>query len=313
LTVYRSILVPLDGSAFGECALPVALGIARRAGARLHLAHVHLLPAPLFAERRPNVENTRDPQALEKARAYLDGVVHRLAARTDVRLNSVLLEGGVVEALQEHVAGNGVDLVVMTTHGRGPLSRFWLGSVADEFLRRAEVPLLLVRPQQEAPDLAREPLPRHILVPLDGSALAEQVLPAATALGSLVEADCTLMRVVQPVVPTAYDPVGFATGQAIQPMLDQLRVEAQEYLDRVAQRLRAQALTIHTQVVIDQQLAGAIFDEAAARGSDLIALATHGRHGLARLLLGSVADKVIRGASLPVLVYRPDGARPAGS
>jgi nucleotide-binding universal stress UspA family protein len=305
--MYRTVLVPLDGSTFGEHALPLALAIARRAGARLQLAHVNVLPAPLFAERRPNFENTLDPRAREKAQAYLDGAAERLASRAGVPSTSVLLEGGIAEALQGHIAATGVDLVVMTTHGRGPLSRFWLGSVADEFLRRATVPVLLVRPQEAPPDFAREPLPRHVLVPLDGSALAEQVLAPAVSLGSPAEADYTLVRVVQPVVVGGYDPVGFGASQMLQPAMDEMCAQAREYLDGVARRLRAQRLSVHTRVLIDQQPPGAIFEEAQAGGIDLIALATHGRHGLARLLLGSVADKVIRGSSLPVLAYRPGG------
>ena len=85
---------------------------------------------------------------------------------------------------------------MMTTHGHGPLSRFWLGSVADEMVRRATTPILLVRPHEKAIDLAAEPVLRHILIPLDGSALAEQVLGPAAALGSLLQCDdYTLLRV----------------------------------------------------------------------------------------------------------------------
>jgi nucleotide-binding universal stress UspA family protein len=88
--------------------------------------------------------------------------------------------------------------VAMSTHGRGPLSRFWLGSVADALMRRLPVPLLLVRPQEGAPDLSEEPPLRRILIPLDGSALAEEVLAPALALGGLVGAEYTLLWVVRP-------------------------------------------------------------------------------------------------------------------
>ena len=86
----------------------------------------------------------------------------------------------------------------MTTHGRGPLTRFWLGSVADELVRRASVPLLLVRPHEGVPDLAQEPILQHLLIPLDGSELAEQVLEPAVALGTLMAADYSLLRIYGP-------------------------------------------------------------------------------------------------------------------
>jgi nucleotide-binding universal stress UspA family protein len=302
--MYRSILVPLDGSAFGEQALPLALGIARRAGAKVQLAHVHLLPAPMYTEARPNFENTRDVRARGLAQDYLDGVVKRLGARVPVA--SVVLEGGIAEALQEHTIATGVDLVVMTTHGRGPLSRFWLGSVADEMVRRSPVPLLLVRPGEEAPDPGRDPVLRHLLIPLDGTALAEAILAPALALGGLMEAEYTLLRVVPP-LPAAYDSIGFEVAAFDLPSREQMEEEARTYLELVACRLRGEGRRVRTRVVLDRPPAAGILDEAQGRPADLIALGTHGRRGLARLLLGSVADKVIRGALTPVLVHRPAG------
>src|SRR5262249_62418742 len=166
--MYRSILVPLDGSEFGEHALPLALGIARRAGAGLHLAHVHWRPAPLFTEPRANVENTLDPGARRRARAYLDEVVKQLAAVSAVPVTAAVLEGGIVESLVGHAAATGADLVVMATHGRGLLSRFWLGSAADGRLRQSPAPPLLGRPQEGPPGLAPRPGARHLPLPPGG-------------------------------------------------------------------------------------------------------------------------------------------------
>lgn len=95
----------------------------------------------------------------------------------------------------------------MTTHGRGPVSRLLLGSVADRLVREVPIPVLLVRPHEAAPDLASEPVLRHILVALDGSALAEQVLEPVVALGTLMQADYSLLRVYGPLVDTHLDPM----------------------------------------------------------------------------------------------------------
>ncbi len=301
--MYRSLLVPLDGSAFAEHALPFALSIARRAGAALHLAHVHVPLAFVSADGMTPFDLTLDRKVAEGEREYLDAAVKRVAAASSVPVASTCLEGPVIaETLHAHAANTGADLIVMTTHGRGPLSRFWLGSVADELVRRATVPILLVRPQEAAPDLASDPALRHLLIPLDGSALAEQALEPAVALGKLMEADYTLLRIYFPLEQVGLE--SYALGVGLVPPVEQLRTEAQAYLDRVAERLRQRGLRVHTQVALGPQPASAILDEAQRLGVDGVALETHGRRGLTRLLLGSVADKVIRGASIPVLVHR---------
>src|SRR5262245_7311372 len=161
--MYRSILVPLDGSNFGEHALPLAASIARRAGARLTLAHVHEPITTLYGEGAMLLSDDLDVHARTQKRAYLERVIARLGRAAPPTFGSLLLEGGVIEAIQEQVVKDAVDLVVMTTHGRGPLGRFWLGSVADKLLRQLDVPLLLVHPGQSAPDLAADRVIKHVL------------------------------------------------------------------------------------------------------------------------------------------------------
>jgi nucleotide-binding universal stress UspA family protein len=166
------------------------------------------------------------------------------------------------------------------------------------------VPVLLVRPQEQPPDLRREPAISQILVPLDGSELAEQILAHATALGRLTQAEYTLLQVVE-TLSVAYGPEAPIDG-ANEPALSALQAQAQAYLDRVAAELRKAGLRVQTATVVDQA-AGAILDYAQAQGVSLIALETHGRSGLKRWIFGGVADKVIRGATVPVLLHRPQG------
>jgi nucleotide-binding universal stress UspA family protein len=295
--MYRSILVPLDGSPFGEHALPLALSLARRAGAHLHFAHVHMAPTPSLTE-------AADAELRANERLYLDGLVQRLRAHWDVPITTILLDGPIAQALDEYAGACEADLIVMTTHGRGALTRFWLGSVADTLMRRVPMPVLLIRPQEQRLDITHEPVVHHILIPLDGSALAEQMLTHATALGRLVEAEYTLLQAIEPLFITygAEQYVVAADDQAMEP----LRERADAYLDRIAAQLRADGLRTQTATVIDQA-AGAILDYAQEHAVDLTALETHGRSGLARWLIGGVADKVIRGATVPVLLHRPKG------
>jgi nucleotide-binding universal stress UspA family protein len=300
--MYRSIFVSLDGSPFSEQALPLAVTVARRARAKLHLARVHDPGAD-----RLLTYYTLDPRVAEAERAYLDEVVRRVTTEADVPVDAALLSGPVAEALQRHTAAVAADLLVMTTHGRGTWSRFWLGSVADRLVRLVTEPMLLVRPRQEAAAVEAAPELRRVLIPLDGSDLAEQILDPALALGSLMQAEYVLLQVVKPLPVNGLDVPGYAPGAPDPSFLKGARDAALDYLDSVAGRLRARSAHVRTRVAVSPQAAGAILDEARAAGIQLIALATHGRGGFKRLLLGSVADKVLREASVPVLVQNPSG------
>jgi nucleotide-binding universal stress UspA family protein len=229
-----------------------------------------------------------------QARLRADGA--RLAS-------AVTLTGAVGQTLARYVQELGIDLVVMATHGRGGVQRAWLGSVADHLVRHLVIPVLLVRPPEGRASTA--PTPGHqILVPLDGSPLAEEVLRPAEALGRLWQAELCLVQVVRPVLrvvdlaaplPTAYDDELTAVR----------RTQAQDYLDDVAAGLRARGLRATIAAVVGWHPAQTILDLARPERVALVALATHGRGGLRRWALGSVADKLVRGADVPVLVQRP--------
>jgi nucleotide-binding universal stress UspA family protein len=193
----------------------------------------------------------------------------------------------------------GSDLVVMTTHGRGPVSRFWLGSVADQLVHRLPMPLLLLRTREEAPE--GEPTFRNVLIALDGTPTAEQILEPAGSLVKLTGASCTLLRVVPPPPPATGIP-----GPAVVETTpaDKQRSEAYTYLKRIAASLREKGIPVQTRIIAHAHAATAILEEAATGAYDLLALETHGRRGLPRLFLGSVADKIVRGTSVPVLVHR---------
>ena len=145
---------------------------------------------------------------------------------------------------------------------------------------------------------------RSILVPLDGSTNAEAILPHILALGQVAQYEFTLLRVVESIMIARPMPPNPAVRELDDQLIDQLRVDAQIYLEQVAERLADHGLTMHIEVVVAPQAASAILEQAKQDRCDLIAMATHGRHGLARVLLGSVADKVLGGARTPVLLYR---------
>lgn len=300
--LFRSIYVPLDGSPFAGQALPLASEIARRAGAILQLGIVHHpVPALATALEVPEIEAQLDQEARAREQSYLSSIVDRLRQSANIPVTGTLLDGAVADALHAHIESSGADLVVITTHGRGPVSRFWLGSVADHLMRRLHVPVLMVRPSGEG---GAPPVPKRILIALDGSSFAERALDAAVALGQPFGAEYGVMMVVEPPLPIA-DPSGVAVLPAMADTEKQLREGAARYLSGVAAQLRKDGHTVLTYAVDGPSAAAAILAQAETIKADLIALASHGAGGFERLVVGSVADKVIRGSTHPTLVVRP--------
>lgn len=310
--MFRTILVPLDGSVFAEHALPLAVSLGRHCGAKVRILRVvppmadyffmpPLLNDPLDAELRQAHRND--------AQAYLDGVVQRLTDAGTVICDVMEEEEGVAESICADVVKTGVDLIVMTSHGRGALARFWLGSIADKLVRTAPVPVLLARPPEHPPaaDLQHPAALKHLLLALGGNTAAERIVEPALSIGKLTGADYTLVRVVRPAFPHLIPQTEADTRRAASGGLGKIDAlnwqKAEEYLRTVADRLRAGGATVQTRVHVAEQPAAALLREAALVGADLIALETHGR-GVSRLLIGSVADKVVRGSSIPVLVCR---------
>jgi len=296
--MYRMILVPLDGSKFAESALPLALSLSRHTSADLHLSTVQE-PVPSFAY--DEWENA----ATEWSQQYLAGVSERLTPLAGGNVTVALLSGHVVDTLEQEAEAHKVDLVVMATHGRGLLSRAWLGSVTDSFLHHTNRPVLIVRPQEgEVVDVGADPTFDKILVPLDGTELSECMLEHAVKFGRLFDAAYHLVRVVPYPIDIA-SPYLPHTVQLNQGLVDDAKVAAMEYLDAQAESLRQQGLTVDTAVLVDAQPGHGILKEVETAGCDLIAMSTHGRKGLSRAILGSAADKVLRGTHAPVLLYRP--------
>jgi nucleotide-binding universal stress UspA family protein len=315
----RSIFVPLDGFQFSEHAIPFASEIARRAGGRLHLARVHNPLPPPHGAAAGFVDEV-DLLYKDRENSYLDDVVRRMGNRPSLRVATELLDGATAPALCARAAD--FDLVVMTTHGRGPLGRLWLGSVADELIRVLPVPLLLLRPQEGPADFRHEPVCKQMVLPLDGTPMAEQILEPALEVGTLLGSSFRLVRVVKPTMVGDYIPPGaIPAGDASQMMTGslyarltelqrQLEAEARSYLESVASRLAKRGISVETRLLIDDQPAAGILSQAH---TDMIALATHGRRGIRRVLLGSVADKLVRGCSVPLLLFRPKATGPDNS
>ena len=304
--MYRSILVPLDGSPFAEQAVAVALTIAETSQAK-----VTLVRAWDPANYRYTSELTPpflDPAAHDKLLAieYLDDLVSQLRPTTTVTIDVTVAAGPAVDAIKECVTRIGADLVVMTTHGLTGLSRAWIGSVADALVRAVPVPVLLCRPldRPSATPPGRFPC---VLIPLDGSPEAEQILEHAAGIVGDSQVRFILLRVARPLSaplhPQTVVPPDWEVDQAA---TEEIVTHARNYLQAKAEWLatRCPRATVDVDVRLAARAGAAIVDAATDYQANLVALTTHARRGI-RLVLGSVADKVLRGTHGSVLVLRP--------
>ena len=303
--MYRALLVPLDGSSFAEQALPLAAELAARSGAVLHIVLVHHSIALVPGPGEPVVFHPAvDDATRREEQEYLAAVSAPLGGAGAFRVVTRLLDGPVTESIADYARNSAIDLVVLTTHGRGVLSRFWIGSVADRLVRQLEQPMLLVRPHASrgAPSAA---MLRRVLIPLDGSPLAATVLQPATSLGELLGAEFTLFRAVVLAPPVVLPFPGVIIPPEATATTTTQQLDATRYLHDVAHQLRLKGLEVATAVEVTGDPVAAIAEYAEHHAADLIALATHGYGGATRFLLGSVADKLLRTATVPLLVWRP--------
>jgi nucleotide-binding universal stress UspA family protein len=294
----RTILVPLDGSPLAERAIPYAAALARGNGARLVLVRA------VLARALPGADMTSgDIAAIEEAETVLAAEAARLRAagiEAEPYVYCDAADAAIVDAARHHRA----DLIVMSTHGRGGLQRWLYGSVADSMLRQVDVPVLLV-PAACKTVWPPERQPR-LLVPLDGTPLAEEALGAIREVLGPLGGDLVLLTVVEPPRPHAAD------GAVYMAPFDAgtIAASARPYLEDQAAPLRADGFAVTTHTIVGQP-AWAIPEVARGTQADLIVMASHGRGGLARLVLGSVAASVLSHASTPLLIVRPGAARRA--
>ena len=301
-----TILLPLDGSPLAEQAVPAAAAIAKDLEGAIELLLVQV-ENPLARHATSGVIQ----QPRTTAEEYLQRVADRIAASgvPPANVTFAALPGEEVDVICRRAKQRGAQLIVMTTHGRTGFSRLWLGSVADGVVRKSAVPVLLLRAREASEAAPRVP-PRDFLIPVDGSKLAEQVIDRVLDEAADTASKLTLFQVVRPVPQVVADPnVGYAvvsTAIVDDGATEAARSLAERYVTELAGRVRARRprLFVETRVIVAEAVAQAIIAAADAVQADAIAMTTHGR-GASRLIVGSTADKVLRGAAVPLLVYRP--------
>jgi nucleotide-binding universal stress UspA family protein len=304
--MFSKLLVPLDGSSLAEQALGPAASIARATHAAIDLVMVHQPMA--FADF---VDAAWQASPSSGARAYIASTAKELADGSSIAVSGTVVRGTASEMIRERAKEIGADLIVMTSQGRTGFSRTWLGSVAHEILRGSPAPILMLRPiDRKKPRRPGEKLFKKILVTLDGSALAESILEPAKELARAFDARLILLRVVEP-VPMVVPDASFPTTYLLpdEAATAALVERATKELAEVAKRVVATGVArVESHVVVAERVANAILEFARGLSPSVIAMSTHGR-GASRLFLGSVADKVLRATTVPLLVRRPSSVR----
>jgi nucleotide-binding universal stress UspA family protein len=289
------IMVPLDGSAFAEQALSTAIDLTCWTGQRLHAVRVHVPPQTSEDDGKGSGAERRSVRAEEER--YLREIADRCGATAGLAIRTALLDGAIPTTLATYVNEHDIGLVVMTSHGRGGISRMWLGSVADALARRVRVPVLLLRPCPSCGESKTLTHLHHVLVPVDGSELSARILEPAARFGAAWDARITLLHVL---TPASGRHAGFAS-------VDEARGDAEMILDELAAPLRSRGHRVDIAVINADAPANAILDYAASHDVGAIAMATRGHGSWRRLAVGSVADKIMRASVLPLLLYRPPG------
>jgi nucleotide-binding universal stress UspA family protein len=300
----RSILVPLDGSPLAERAVPIACDLARRGKGSLHLvrAHVPLAIAGATAEGILTQDMLEADDALRaRALTTLTARAKALADEWGIPVDARVNDGPPAAVITDAADDVNAQLIVMSTHGAGGFAPGWLGSVADGVIRHSHRPVLAI-PSNDAHHGVPF-VPRRILVALDGSERADAIIPPARDLALLFGAQLDFVRIVAPFIPGSVADV--LTADRPDPMgLDEQADTAKRAIDKVVKGMEEQGLVAHATVRVGTWPVRSILEHVQETDPDCIAVSTQGR-GVSRLLVGSVADKLIRSGMRPTLGLRP--------
>jgi nucleotide-binding universal stress UspA family protein len=320
--MFKRILVPLDGSPCAERAIPIATRIARSSGGSITFLRVVTTTINGAWVTMESPQPMQEAFELDRARAT--DYLRAIAQSPDlirVELNLEVLAGGPAQAILSAADSNKVDLIVICSHGYTGLKRWTLGSVAQKVARNSPVPVLVLRESGNLPadSYKRDVQPLQVLVPLDGSSLAEMALIPAGQLSAALSAPAHgalhLVRVLP--LPTMYE---YGQDDRLAEAKKQGMLQAHAYLGAMEQKLREGSLAdlklqVTSSVVVDTDVAGALIGVAEVsedmadiegfKACGVIAMATHGRSGPKRWMMGSVTERILGATKLPLLIVRP--------
>jgi nucleotide-binding universal stress UspA family protein len=299
--MYTRILIPLDGSKTAEKVLPYARFLAGQLKLPVELVAVVDIAemAAHMSAGKARYLDTMIEDTVRSSEHYLRGIAGTFPGAST---NCTVERGKAEQVIIERAAKDKGTLVTMATHGRSGINRWLLGSVTEKVLRGATNPLLLIRATDEA-KMEGKATVKSVVLPLDGSELAEGVLPTVADLAKKLSLEVVLFRAYN--IP--YNAYASAEGYAAidyEELLASMREEAVSYLEKKVEAVKKMGVDKVSYVAKEGFAADEIISVGRKTPGNLIAMCTHGRSGVRRWMLGSVTETVVRHSGDPVLVIR---------
>jgi nucleotide-binding universal stress UspA family protein len=224
-----------------------------------------------------------------------------------IKVDSVITVGDPAEEIVEYASKQDIGLIVMSTHGRSGIKRWAMGSVADKVLRATRQPIAIIRAKGARPDMLGErTILSKILVALDGSKESEAVIPYIEELASKLQAEVILLQVIAPDYHI-YAAGGPEYGVYAEQQIESMKKFARDYLEEIVTGLKQREIAAKAEIMLGTA-AETIINFADQTNASLVAMTTHGRSGVSRWAIGSVAERVLRAGNTPLLLVRSPGA-----
>ena len=298
--MYTRMLIPLDGSKTAENVLPYGRILARAfqiPAELMEILDIAGMTSHVAGEKARHLD-TFVTEGERSSEQYLQKIA---GSFSDVNVRCTVEKGRPEDVIIEKAAADKTTLIAMATHGRSGMSRWLLGSIAEKVLRATTNSLLLVRANEKA-STEGEAVLRSIIVPLDGSELAESVLPTAVKFARLLNIGMVLFRAYELPASAYYGRENYLPNY--EELKNRVKEQAQDYLDKRIEAIKADGVQTVSSVLSEGPGPNEIIDYARKSPNALITMCTHGRSGVKRWVLGSVTEKVVRHSGDPVLVMR---------
>ena len=285
--VLRKILIPLDGSKTAETVLPYIRYLASQFDSKIEVLGVGI-----------GNKNRRVNRLLNE---YIDNTVSNLNAEK-IETEAVVIYGSAADKILNYSKQNDIDLIIMATHGRSGVKRWWMGSVAEKIISQSITPILLIPSKKKKVTQTKKITSiDRILIPLDGSNIGQAALDHIELIARETGAAINLIQVISTSGSMEASLLGNANWDSF---FKAMRKAASDYLESLVGELKGHGISAKYDILIGNP-AAEIIEYAKKNKADLIAMSTHGRTGLARWVLGSTADKVLHGAGMPMWLVRP--------
>ncbi len=299
--MFDPILIPLDGSLLSECVLPHAVALARAYDARIILLRVLEKSQANGAVQIFDLLNWQIRKT--EAKLYLEKISAQLK-KSQIRIESVVMEGLMAESITEYAQAQGVNLIILSSHGRSGVSQWGISSVAQKIILGSPTSIMIVRAHQPVVSELKEQSYRQILVPLDGSQRAEYALPLITLLARFHKSRTHILHVVKTPemvrrLPPTQEDIDLA-DRIVKLNLE----EARQYLEQVESRSHLDGIDIQTHLVTSDNAAQALHEMVEQENIDMVAMNAHGHSGNNQWPYGSMVINLILYGKVPLLIVQ---------